>query len=501
MSSEQQPRIESQLGVITAWATFGTIAVSQLMYLLLTIGLHVKPEHVDAVRHAGMISVAVAASSWYYVLLCDLVLVLPYVYVCRRDAKAKTYGPSDFRKIVVHINRQVVYAWTFLTGLMLLLLLPLSLWRLLVLISFLLILGPVLGSWLGYLSARYIVKLERFEYADVLWMRRPFGAAGVVGMVSDAQTNWVAERLGRIRGAPETGSAKLVVFQHHPYESLPGTSQAQYEGLVRRLGKDGLLAIVSAHTHASEYRDQTYVAGHPIPQFIVGSTTDPPQEAALLSVRYRHGSTTVDFRTIPLVERAHPRNEVQDLAQRPRECATTAAQPGGGPAEKTAEPSAADSPASGNPEDLFAPVPFCRCQHAMAEILHRPACQDLKVPRGNDREGQKQRAHALLSCVGDPEGAARPDALSDDNPYRWLGLNCDGYKDGKATNQEGAARCVDRSKNEKLDELVCLGWAASIFQGRRYQGWNLEASLRLGWEPLSTFASWEHSEDTGGRPD
>lgn len=289
------------------------------------------------------------------------------------------------------------------------------------------------------------VFLDTADYHAWLWL----GAAGAGGAISGEQANWVTKQLSRI--LDEGHDDRVVIFQHHPIEDLSAISTGHYRKIVMALGTR-LLAVVSAHTHSSEPRETT-VGNARIRQFVVGSTTDPPAEAAMLSVGMKDGQYVTRFSTIPAVDN-------------------------GGLSASQAGP--------------FQPLDGAKCAEQVRSLGTHPDCKALFVeqcPRPStlerQRAGQQERARALLECKNPafPRTEARP--LADPNPYRWLGLNC-------------PPACVDSACNQLAnddvfqDSLVCLGWAASTYQGHKKEGWCMGHAMALAFDPLASASSWSH---------
>lgn len=302
--------------------------------------------------------------------------------------------------------------------------------------------------------------LDTSDYSDWVWI----GAAGVTGAISDEQRAWVLEHLPK--------DALVILFQHHPYEALSDGSKERYTDMVNALGHR-LVAIVSAHTHTSQRRSPK-IAERRIPQFVVGSTTDPPQEAALLRVRGLGDSYELDFRTVPAVTRKGLDCGLRLTDETPPAVASkpAASQRGRGPV-------AIDEDA-------------CSARLKTLEV----ECGNLFKPPGppkagfrtiaEQREDQEQRAQRVLQCFESrrqKQVADRP-LSSLENPYALLGFNC-----GKD------AECKQRSEDGDLQtDLVCLSWAASVLQGHKHAGWTLHLGAKLGLQPLATYAAWASTE-------
>lgn len=316
--------------------------------------------------------------------------------------------------------------------------------------------------------------LDTSDYSDLGWV----GAAGVTGAISDEQKDWMLSKL-------RASDALVVFFQHHPFEALSRGSKTRYSEMVNQLGRR-VVAIVSAHTHTSQRRSPL-VDMRRIPQFVVGSTTDPPQEAALLRLRSTEDGYEIDFRTIPAVTR-------KGLDCGPRLTGSSPTETPGSPGPVAIDANVCSTrmqQLESRCPDLFDPcecggrLDACecdernRCNHDRSKIAE--ACDGLQKRDfqsiDEQREDQERRARRLLHCFKSVHDAPVGDKPleSVENPDELLGLHCDDEK----------AECRDRRT-----DLVCLSWAASLLQGHKHAGWTLDLSAKLGHQPLATYAAW-----------
>lgn len=239
------------------------------------------------------------------------------------------------------------------------------------------------------------------------------GAAGVQGEVSAAEVDWISAAIHRY-GA----RALVILFMHHPPDELSALSQARLRGFAAGFGPR-LAAIVAAHTHFAAFR-QWQVDNRRIPELVIGSTTDPPQEAALLELGpTRTGQLALQLRTIQSVSR-QPLSVDDDLGD-----------------------------ARVSDADCYAFVERWRteCPHLRRPLAPNLAC----IVQGHPRspacftELQRARAEELRDCVGnqkaDPFDVKQYDEL--------------------ATHSASARK-----------ELVCLSWAASLALESESDGWN-----------------------------
>lgn len=282
----------------------------------------------------------------------------------------------------------------------------------------------------------YGLFLDTVDYDTSFWL----GAAGAVGTISWQQVRWVVEQLHKL-----PASARVVILQHHPYESLAEVSRWLYGKItdaVEELGGNRVLAIVSAHTHHSERRwvplrnrsGRYFMAS----EFIVGSTTDPPPEAAVLLLKpTASGAYHLTFSTLPAV--------VRSLEQ-----------PFLLPGLDTIQ------------------APTC-LKHMESMREHCPALFQSPMAASDD-EQRALRAKAVVDCIH-----AMPDPGKD--VLRRPDIH------------ERIAETCSRVGGECPEQLVCLAWAASVFQGHKHDGWTLGAALDLAFQELATYGVWSEKAE------
>lgn len=333
--------------------------------------------------------------------------------------------------------------------------------------------------------------LDTSDYSDLAWV----GAAGVTGAISEAQRDWMLSKL-------RLSDALVVFFQHHPYEALSRGSKERYAEMVNQLGRR-VVAIVSAHTHTSQRRNPL-IDMRRIPQFVVGSTTDPPQEAALLRLRSNEEGYEIDFRTIPAVTREGlacgvplanmtPPSDPAMLSKRERvrgpvainadTCATRMDK------LESKCPNLFDPCECGGPLDACECDERNRCNHDRAKISEE--CDGLQKRDfqsiDEQRADQEKRAQRLLQCFKSADDAPIGDKplASLENPDELLEFDCD----------ERDPACTERRT-----DLVCLSWAASLLQGHKHAGWTLHLGAKLGHQPLATYAAWASTKKVVWKP-
>lgn len=364
------------------------------------------------------------------------------------------------------------------------------------------------------------------------------GIAGVQGSISGKQKRWVLEQL---RKQP---SAMVVVFMHHPVSELSGAGADAIAEIRRELG-NRLLLIVSAHTHVAAWRGAagdgngnpaakvgpTWVA----PEFVVGSTLDPPQEAALLEIGHAEGGIWANVRTIAAVERGGPgvpgstgsfalagsrtgrlvcasdpgavtdascRKIIATLRDANRRPACTGLfWDDHGAAFRSALRARAPCSSclalpldSEQPRDAPSPGGGQNASCAMGSRLSGALDRafyllgDLSVQLQCSRQ---RRAWELLRCLlDDAQGKVTP-VLPLDVPDVALRI-AKLYPEGSA---------LDPAALERRDTLVCLGWAASILQQRKREGWTYDRAIDLGFEGSATYGELSATTSQPARAD
>ena len=275
------------------------------------------------------------------------------------------------------------------------------------------------------------------------------GIAGAQGGISEAQLKWVQKTLEQF----PTG--RVLIFGHHPVDQWTRLSRKKLERLTLSLG-NRLWGLVSAHTHLAAMRTHE-LGGQRVPEFIVGSTIDPPQEAALLEGAL-DGHLTL--RTLPAVRRKEmtcPDDAVGTLSD--ETCrqvfeklrATSACAPlftTGGDEGSTRLPASA---ACEKTADVWAP-------------LLEPGRGLIESPDDLDCL-QEARAEQLLSCLGFPTADRAP-------------LHDPGISD----------RVLAASERDP-DAWVCLSWAASVLQSHKRVHWSYAQAIDFCLEPGATYGS------------
>ena len=252
-------------------------------------------------------------------------------------------------------------------------------------------------------------------------------------------------------------------------------AKQQLDRLVDKLedGQGPRVAVyLAAHTH-SKAATAECVAGRRLPEVIIGSTLDPPQEAAILRVGPdARGDLTVRVRALSLVDA-----QLRSCGKEP-------------------------VIAAGECTKLLAS--WARNQPCCAELFRRsdgslgPDCQSFEktvstsdrlkmaaqaaAPADEDEilVAQKRRARSLFACLAPAPGCTVPEDLIslDDNTYT-------AFVKQMAATPEG-----ERA-------LACLAWAASAMQAHKGTGMEFADALRCAFDdptvagPIEFVASME----------
>jgi len=241
-----------------------------------------------------------------------------------------------------------------------------------------------------------------------------------------------------------------------------------------------VLALVAAHTHIAQAAIHCVRHRRFVREVVVGSTIDPPQQAALLTVGPDgSGAPALRLRTIPAV------------AREDRTC-------GGEPA-----------------------VPALECQQLVAKLQQEPACRPLF--RADDRRlapdcqvlerplsltdrlraietsagpttpeeiktAQVTRSRHLFACVCRGGACAAPPAVTDlENDAAQTQFLLDLMKQ-KAQEKTGGPSAGQRWERE----LACLSWAASAVQAHKSAGMEMADGLRCAFDDPTLPAAKEY---------
>ena len=294
-----------------------------------------------------------------------------------------------------------------------------------------------------------------------------WGMPGSVGSVSGAQLDAIRAALARIQTvapAPYRSDAAYVVFSHIPYADLASTSRGRVaEWLVELDGRGGdlraeprVLAFISGHTHEAS-TERFCVGNRLVRQITVGSTTDPPQQAAVVEVGAdREGRLALSLRTLQSVERAGDINCERAPRIPPAACQRVAYELARSPACRGALGVDATGAAARDCQELEQSSSFAE-RFASLETYLGPTNPEAR------RSLEQLRAEELLGCV----------CRNDQCQFPREPLNGDAYR--KTLDQVWA-------QPERRDELVCLAWAASATQAHKAAGMLLGDALRCSFD-------------------
>jgi hypothetical protein len=329
-----------------------------------------------------------------------------------------------------------------------------------------------------------------------------FGIAGLFGTFSRAQGDAIVgmvhdlqQAKHRASGANPYDEPLYLVFGHHPFDETTSDGHRNIADLIARL--DGaadptasvlgdedsveeerardlpprVLALVSAHTHAAKAAHHCVRKRRYVRELVVGSTIDPPQEAALLTVGPDpDGQASVRLQTLPAVGRE----------------------------EKTCEDDAV--------------VPAASCRALVAELQAAPECRPLfktdDALLGSDCQ-QLERKLTLrdrLDALARSRGPVTPNGIKAQQVLRTrhlLSCVCRGNRctppehaldltdDAQAT--DFLIGLVEKGTPARNDvparppavwerELTCLGWAASAVQAHKAGGMEMTDALRCAFD-------------------
>lgn len=300
------------------------------------------------------------------------------------------------------------------------------------------------------------------------------GIAGAFGAFSSAQAEAATRLVEEVK--VQAGAAYqdpyYLVFLHNPLDDLRWTSGRRIREWLATLDHDGprLIGLLAGHTHTAAAHAQC-IGRRSIPEIVIGSTLDPPQEAALLELGPApDGVLSLRVQTIPTVARAGMTCSSTPPSVSARECQTIMARLRNEPACQALFQPRGTSQPNRDCSDIEHPLDT---QALMQEVIrwHGP---------GNEeelRKDQRQRLRALWSCVCRAEGKAPRACASEvaamDTP--------DGFFD-----DEGNLRLVRQLLTgpdpTTESELTCLAWAAAVVQKHKMAGMMFSDALRCGFD-------------------
>ena len=289
------------------------------------------------------------------------------------------------------------------------------------------------------------------------------GVAGLFGTFSREQADTATRVVEAVRAnaGPDYQDPLYVVFMHHPVDETSPESNARLKDWMAALDGDGthLLGIVSAHTHEAQKHSHC-IGRRQIPEIVVGSTIDPPQEAALLAIGpAADGTVSLRVQTLPVVSRPGRTCDSRASTITAEECQQVMSELRN---HKDCAP-------------LFRPAEVNSLGRDCSEIEHPLAIDDRLqlasrwIGPGDEEEihaDQRTRVSALWTCVcRDQRCNPSPSVLDlDDESYF------------KLVRQELSA------SPKREQELTCLGWAAAAVQRYKTAGMNFADALRCAFD-------------------
>jgi hypothetical protein len=292
-----------------------------------------------------------------------------------------------------------------------------------------------------------------------------YGVAGSIGTLSRAQADAVIGALDAAGLARPSFDGAFVVFTHHPVDELGASAARQLERIVARLNGAGhrVVGFVSGHTHRAQLRHGLCLGNRSYDDAIIGSTTDAPQEAALLEIGLNAvGEIAAEVVTLPAVARpgkAYAIGAPQDGIPSAERCA--------GAVERLAADRCCASLSArqdGRPTTTCAR--FRDSDSLSQKIL---AVEGLRAP-GELKKADAIRASELLRCLArDP---SRPGAG-----------RCPPIDAAAALRDETIFPILSRAVGtaEGREEVACLGWAASAAQAYKAADMEFADALRCSF--------------------
>jgi hypothetical protein len=295
-----------------------------------------------------------------------------------------------------------------------------------------------------------------------------FGVAGLFGTFSSAQERELVSAIRELQRQekPPYDDPVYIVFAHHPFKEMVWPSSTRFERFMARLDTElakthpAVLALVTAHTHHADGRSFCLRNGSKsarrLREIVIGSTIDPPQEGAHLEIGLdARNAASARLTTFPAV--ARPGKTCGNL---PVVSAAACQQRMSRLRETPACASLFER--SGDPLG-----PDCQTLERKLSIWDRLRALRASATGFNPSEikqAQTERASHLFSCLcRDPRDCTVPQDPLDDLQYAPVLTSL-------------------MSKPDKLEELVCLSWAASALQEHKAAGMQMADALRCAFE-------------------
>lgn len=292
-----------------------------------------------------------------------------------------------------------------------------------------------------------------------------WGMPGSVGAVSGAQLDAVSAALAPLEQAAAASNADpvYVVFGHIPYAELAGSSRerlgAWLTGLDARQdelsAEPRVIAYISAHRHAAS-TERHCVGNRFLREITIGSTTDPPQQAAIVELgEDDEGRLALAVKTL----------------------------------QSVARPGMTREPAVGTEAAV--------CRRVAYDLSLQPACRPL-LGTGNDAETPRDcqelehsstlrgRLASLTLFTGprDPEVRRRFQQLDAEHLLACVCRDgaCQTSRDPLAADTHWGSIEEAWEKADRRAELTCLAWAASACQAHKTSGMSLAEALRCAFD-------------------
>jgi hypothetical protein len=230
-----------------------------------------------------------------------------------------------------------------------------------------------------------------------------------------------------------------------------------------------VLALMTAHTHHAAANLQC-VGGRQLREIVVGSTIDPPQEAAVVTVGPdAHGALALRLRTVQAVAR-----EGRTCGQEPALAAADCEQ-----VMAALEADPACEPLFAEPDRALGAD--CQALERKTSLRERLDAAG-KSHHSSDPERlaaeQTRRAESLFACVCRGGRCTVPAQPLADESYTALltGLLAEPKREQAAANER---------------ELACLSWAASAIQEHKASGMTMADGLRCAFADTTLSAARE----------
>jgi hypothetical protein len=289
------------------------------------------------------------------------------------------------------------------------------------------------------------------------------GVAGLFGTFSheQAETAKQAVEAVRVGAGPDYRDPLYVVFMHHPFDETSPGSNARLKDWMATLDGDGthVLGIVSAHTHESQ-RHSHCIGRRLIPEMVLGSTIDPPQEAALLAIGpAADGAVSLRVQTLPVVSRPGMTCSSRAPTIRSQDCQRVMSE----------LRDHKDCAALFRPAEVNSLGRDCSDIEHPLEIGDRLQQASRWTGPGDEEEiraNQRSRVSALWSCVCRDRRCNPSSSV--------LELDDDSYF--QLVRQELA------TSPKREQELTCLSWAAAAVQRYKTAGMSFADALRCAFD-------------------